>query len=535
MSVEILKLDGAGWVDLEKRLATNQSRPSITSNLTKHLKALNAQAVLVQTGYLDRDFTEAYSAYYATLFKRHSKLCERLLFFSNDLQTLPSSDEPRSLAVALETIGRQHYLGQVVLRPIHEAPVAQVVLRPPPAPAGYEQHLLVRSEHRSHVLGAEFAMNATAMTQQDQRIGACAQATIWGALRHIHLRHRGPWLSMVGVSDAALRQVDATVSQMIPTGSEFLSLNGMVSALRSAGRKPLLYHSDNNGHPVAWTAVRPHDVINRYVDSGIPVIVGLRFPNTSIGHAVLATGQIFSQTPISPLPSKPTRAVFCEAFLVNDDQLGTNLQMPLRPNSVIAETHYDVAGNVGFLLIPLPEKVFLPAEKAEELAWDILNGYARVWQQFAQANSGHMGTSVALGNSFCGEINSNTVLARTYLTYGWKYQQRVLRNNHTAEFQRIARSTDLPRFVWVTEFGTLTSFGKPDRFKRRIYAHCVVDATAKNMGADSRLIFHAPGVALHHTHDLATPYGAYQLRLYAIKDDQEYYPKLRGNADFAGY
>jgi hypothetical protein len=533
MAIEILPLDSAGWQEVESRLASRQKRSEITKNLLKHLRALKAQTAIVESDYLDRDFTEAYSSYYAKLFKKHTKHCTRLLFFSSDLKNLTQTRDPKDLALQLGTEG---YLGQIVLRPIHEAPIAQVTLAAPAAPVGYEKHILVKAQHYAHALGAEFSMFGAAMTQQDQRIGACAQAAIWVALRHIHLRHRGPWFSMVNVSEAANVQVDAMVNKSLPSGSEFLSANGMIGALRAAGRKPLLYHATYPPKvPTTWTDIRPHEVINRYIDSGIPVIIGLAFQNSEMGHAVVATGQVISHAAPVSVPQKPTRAEFCEAFCVNDDQLGPNLSMPLRPGSPVTETPYNVQENVSFLLIPLPDKVFLPGEKAEHLAWDVLTEYQQWWPRFKQANAKHMGDSIALADHFIQEIAANNVIARTYLTYGWKYQIRAVRNNHTVEFKRIARSSELPRFVWVTEFGTLSSFSDTDIFKRRIFSHCVIDATAKNMGAESRLIFHAPGVAVCQAQDAAKSFGSYKLDEYALKDDTQYFPKLRGNVEFKGY
>jgi hypothetical protein len=270
------------------------------------------------------------------------------------------------------------------------------------------------------------------------------------------------------------------------------------------------------------------------VDSGIPVIVGL-VGKSNIGHAVVATGQVLTAHPRqSPLPAKPTWAEFCEAFYVNDDQRGVNLRMSVLPSSAVKETPYTLVDN-HFLLIPLPEKVFVPAENAEQLAWDVLKEYVGAWPVFQQTNASAMGSSVDLGNQFVSRFLGNEVIARTYLTYGWKYQYRAIRNLLTEQMRQIARSTELPRFVWVTEFGTVDSIGHNSMTDRRIFSHCVVDATAKNMGADCRLIFHAPGIGMRQVHNPSDSLGAYKKDLFAMKDDRPYYPKLRGNADFGGF
>lgn len=531
MTVTAVLLDAAGWTTLEDTLKASQENPILTPKIIGQLRALNAQTVLIEDEYIDRDFTDAFAAYYSRLFKRHTKICKRLHFFDCDLTAALNSATVRGLANALQDC-QPHYIGFIVLRPVHQAPIASALLKVPPAPAGYEPHILVKATYHVHLLGADLRIDALPMTQQDQRIGACAQASIWSAARHFHVRHRGPWVSTVGITEAAMSQEDFGVSETLPNGSEFLSLRGMVSALRGSGRKPLLYIGNGAGH-ANWPGIRPADVINRYVDSGIPVIVILG--GGTISHAVIASGQVFSQQPPAVLPPLPTRASFCSAFYINDDQRGPNLRMAINAADAVGETTYNLEDNVEVLIIPLPDKVFLPAEKAELFAWDLIGKYAHSWPGLSGSAQAQLGTSKQLGDDFTAASRANEVVARTYLTYGWKYKHRMLRNNLTNATHDLLNETELPRYVWVTEFGTLSSFSPTDMYQRRIYAHCVVDATAKNMGDDSCLFFHAPGLALRRVHNVSDLFGAYELSTHIIQDDQLYYPKLRGNLDFQGY
>jgi hypothetical protein len=531
MTVTAVLLDESGWTYLQEVLGENQQNHLLTPKLIDQLRALGAVTILVEDEYIDRDFTEAFAAYYAKLFKRHGKICKRIHFFKRDLTEVLASPSIAALAAALQQC-QPDYLGYVVLRPVHQAPIASAVIKTPPVTAGHEQHPLVKAKYYVHVLGAELYVEALPMTQQDQRIGACAQASIWSAARHFHTRHRGPWVSMVGITEAAMMQEQFYVSSTLPNGSEFLSLGGMVSALRVSGRKPLIYTGNGAGE-ANWPGIRPADVINRYVDSGIPVIVGLG--GGPISHAVIASGQVFSQQTPNALPSRPTRAEFCSAFYVNDDQRGPNLRMALKVGNPVGETEYTLEQNVEFLIIPLPDKVFLPAEKAELFSWDLLAKYGNSWPAIKASPQFPLGSSEPLGEDFVAAVQANTVVARTYLTYGWKYKHRMLRNRLTDATHNLLIETELPRYVWVTEFGTVASFSQPAIFDRRILAHSVVDATAKNMGEDSCLFFHAPGIVVRRTHSDSNPYGPYVQSTHIIANDQDYYPKLRGNVDFQGY
>ena len=203
MAISIISLDQAGWTDLAHLLEVNQDNHLLTSKLIDQLRALGALTIVVEDEYIDRDFSEAFSAYYSKLFKRHSKLCKRIHVFARDLEPEVNSATVSALARSLEACNSD-YLGFIVLRPVHQAPIASALITPPPVPVGHEQHLLVKARYDVHLLGAELSVYAHPMTQQDQRIGACAQASIWSASRHLHARHKGPWVSMVGITEAAM-------------------------------------------------------------------------------------------------------------------------------------------------------------------------------------------------------------------------------------------------------------------------------------------------------------------------------------------
>ncbi|MCJ2008208.1 hypothetical protein [Methylobacterium sp. J-092] len=528
-----MKLDGAGWQSLEATLHENQSNKTITDTIIRHLRELNADSLLIEEDYIDRDFSEAYSAYYAKTFRRHSKLCRRILVFASDVTFLNPLNDVQSAISQLEA---QAFLGQIILRPVMGAPINQVILRTPPVSPPYEAHLLVKGEYRAHVMGAELRVDGVPMTQQDSRVGACAQATIWVAARHFHTRHRGPWLSTVSITQSAILNSEHNINQVLPAGSEFLTINNMVSALRAAGQEPLVYGAtglDSATNLPTWGGtLRPEDIINRYVDSGIPVIAGLKYANQAIGHAIIVTGQIFSDTPVGNLPNNPTRAVYCAAYYANDDQIGPNIKVATTSSSKVGEAPYNIADNIIYLMIPLPNKVFLPAEVSEAISWDILEQYANLWPNLKQVQSADLGQSAAVGDSFVDEFRNKRVIARTYLTYGWKSKHRSIRNNLPNKVRNIIASLDLPRFVYVTEFSTLDLTSSKTKYERRILAHSVVDATAKHNGGNSVLLFYAPGFCLTHSHDVS---GNFTQNAVVVENSEPYYPKIRGENDFSHF
>jgi hypothetical protein len=533
MAIRVLALDTPQrWTDLETFLGSGQSNQLITTNLVRHLRELGARAALIDDDYIDRDFSEAFSAYYAKTFKRHSKVCRRVLLFACELDFLAAATIDEA-ARRLEGVNDESFLGFIVLRPISKSPVSQAILRAPTAPAGYERHLLVKAKYTAHILGAELSVDAVPMTQQDSRVGACAQASIWVSARHIHARHRGPWLSTVSITDAAIARSESQVNSTLPAGSEFLTVNNTVAAFRAAGREPLIYAANVDGAGnFLWGNLRPREIINRYVDSGIPVSVWVKFPQTQIAHSVVVTGQVLAPKAPPVLPSRPTRAEYCSAFLMNDDQQGPNLRLPAVASCTVGDVQHNVEDSTIVLIIPLPSKVYLPAETAETLAWAILDNYVADWGSHKTRNAGGLGSSEALGDGVAAAHGANTIVARTYLTYGWKYKHRAIRNDLDESVKQIVRDLDVPRYVYVTEFSLTSQLDDKALADRRIIAHAVVDATAKHHDYESILLFHAPGICLWHSHGANNTLGRFVV---ATANDREYFPKTRGDVDFGAF
>ena len=88
---------------------------------------MQAPKAFCSSAHIDRDFSAAYSAFYATLFHPYLKYCRRLHFFSEDLSYL--GEIPTAESVSRE-IGSKNsaYLGFVVLRPVAHAPVGSAVI-----------------------------------------------------------------------------------------------------------------------------------------------------------------------------------------------------------------------------------------------------------------------------------------------------------------------------------------------------------------------------------------------------------------------
>jgi hypothetical protein len=62
----------ADWDRLRSDIDATGFNPAV-AKLISQLRAIGAQSAVIERRYLDQDFTELYSKFYAGLFKRHQK------------------------------------------------------------------------------------------------------------------------------------------------------------------------------------------------------------------------------------------------------------------------------------------------------------------------------------------------------------------------------------------------------------------------------------------------------------------------------
>jgi hypothetical protein len=432
---------------------------------------------------------------------------------------------------ACATEERGDYLGFVVVRPVKDAPIGRALIGVLQAPDGLRASVQVRAAYETHPLGTTLKVWGMPFTQQDRRISACAQASIWMSGRHFHVRHGGPWFSTAAITEAASNPTDFVVSSSLPAGSSGLSVNNMLRALRAMDRHPYAFTGELTlDNRVVWPdTLAPQDILARYVGSGIPVIAGLGpwKPSQSDGHAVVVVGDTFAPLSSTNLQtSRPTMAELSPHFLVHDDQLGPNLRMPVQPGDEFGETPYNVREHLHFLIVPLPDKVFITAETAEIKAWDRLQFYVGEWPGLKAKHGAAIGASVALGEQALLAISENRVIARTYLTMGWKYKARLHERVSSSVLRSQTAVHDLPRMVWVTEFGRLEDLNVMDPAARRIFGHCVTDATSTGRH-QSPLVIHMPGFLWLTTQEDPEFFAGSTERLYPLLDDAFYPSRWR--------
>jgi hypothetical protein len=521
----------ARWPELLNLLSGKRDGSSSRANhaaahtILTQLKSLGAKSAVVEFPYHDRDFSEDYVAFYARLFRPGRRSCVRVHFF-----TLPSEDigpllarkaDERKRLRRLRSIkdDQRVYLGFCVIRPIRDTPLGFTAIARPKIPAGDFQ---IWSRYSAHILGEEFEVSAFPFIEQDGRIGACAQAAVWMALRYIWAAEDGRWLSMHAISAAATAIMDETNALSVPSGSGGLDPRNMLSAVRSAGRNPHYFTAAKvfeDGHfLIEWkNQLDPIAITCRYLDSNIPVILLLGHTATRLvadatnkekrvlelmevqnGHAVTVVGyQCDLTATVKPAKGEDHLHVasWIKNLVVHNDQLGP---YTLLPTHLGISTADDAQGSpseeyrssdIFGIIVPLPDKVFLRPDRAEEFAWMFVTELADEWFNTLLPDTSDQSTELP-------KLDKNQLVARTFLTRGYNHYQWLSDAQAHPELLEIAAALHYPRYVWISEFYPLRD-GVPD-FAHTV-AHTVADATATSSGGKNNSAFlfgHLPGCVI---------------------------------------
>src|SRR5947208_2132694 len=139
MNVEfqIGKIDNQDWVPLAEILGGAGHR--VVQSIIRHLITINVRSYLVETRYIDRDYSSDYRRFYAQTFRTYERHCKRVHFFADDIAVILSNPDWSERRRALQETSKRAYCGFCVVRPLPGAPIGRTILRAKgPAEAGLD-------------------------------------------------------------------------------------------------------------------------------------------------------------------------------------------------------------------------------------------------------------------------------------------------------------------------------------------------------------------------------------------------------------
>lgn len=332
---------------------------------------LGCTALLVEPEYVDRDYMQDHSAFYAASFASYGSTCRRVHFFAriksaDVVEVLQSVGAEmvrgrEAYAAACQQFSREHYLGFSVIKPLPGSPVGRTILRTYPAdPEGkdYVRRFEAIRDYSVHLLGTELSVRGLGFQQQDQGVSACATTAIWSSLQKLR--------DFEDVAAATPAQITANASRYaLPFGrslpSEGLSLDQMCQGIHALGISPNLVRVESFR--------QARSIIFAAAISGIAPILIIR-KSSGARHAVAAAGVKLSRkhkmTIVAGASALDDMSGDLLGVYIHDDRLGPYVSTAFEnsdingkkvPCLMIRESGGEVSWELTHLLMPVHGKI----------------------------------------------------------------------------------------------------------------------------------------------------------------------------------
>lgn len=407
------------------------TRHQVVSEVFGQAWDLGATTAVIEYRYLDADYRSEHAGFYSTTFRRYPSVAHRVHFFSQ-----PPPDVLVDPATALDFAALSgSYLGFVVLRPLPGARVGRVALKPP---TEVEDYVTCRTSEHADVFGIPMEVPCAPFMAQDSQLGVCAHMSLWVASRHHHLAFDHPRRTVAEIAEL----VPIEMSRSAP--STGLTVNQLAAGCRAIGLPALIYKCEDPGDLPDHESI-PR-VACRYLNSGMPVIVaaGDRHAFTLVGYYRTS-------------PGTPDERIH---FVRQDDEAG--------PYQVVDDFMHDGYGAWQYLIVPLPQKIFVPGETAESLGRERLIEAAEA----AAENSDEPNLVEIVAAA--ADPAHGPIMFRSAVVRSNRFKESLSDRGYDSATAARYRRMPMPRWLWVVE---AVRRAERDARQPAVVGEALIDAT----------------------------------------------------------
>ena len=345
------------WIDIQTSqdyerlvdvLAPDYDPKGIAQRLKTQLTH-TAKGVLVEHGYVDKDYRSTFYNFYAKMGRPYRPDCVRLHFFDGTVWY----DEERADITCSDFRPQDHYFGYIVLRPTIVATLGRSLLSPDMRLGARGR--AIQSIHHVNLLGHRLPIWGFPSMAQHVDIAVCAHVCCWAILRYYSEtfpQHR----------EYLLHDITKLSAPFDPGGlvpSLGINICEAERVFQAAGGFPLLVERRYSSSDEAFFSQ-----FLAYLESGFPLFVGM----DSEKHAIVVVGYSWQQP--AALPSSASSHVWSqvESLLAVDDNLLPYSTVPLHLTATPTAYPRYTADAFDAFIVALPDKIYYPAEEIEDLS-----------------------------------------------------------------------------------------------------------------------------------------------------------------------
>ncbi len=393
-----------------------------------------AKGVLVEHGYVDKDYRSTFYNFYAKKGRQYRPDCVRLHFFDSTV----SYDEAWSDIACTDGRPQDHYFGYIVLRPTIVATLGRSLFSPHIRLGA--RGMAIQSVHHVNLLGHRLPVWGFPSMAQHIDIAVCAHVSCWAILRYYSE-------TFPQHQEYLLHDITKLAAPFDPGGLVPSLGFGVLQAERvfqAAGCFPLIVGKHNSSSDEAFFSQ-----FLAYLESGFPLFVEI----PSKEHAVVIVGYNWKKTAVSPQVSPSHVWTQVEALLTVDDNLLPYTTVPLQSNPTAPQLPSYAADLFNSFIVALPDKIYYPADAIEVLCQTV--------QRSLESSRGADREPLELQRYFITTVSRLREHAREH--------QSLLGDSLVGLIMRL----ETAQFVWVVEYCSVAQWQAG-----RVAARAIVDATA---------------------------------------------------------
>ena len=289
-------------------LKYNQKNQPLRSILCSARTHHNAFAI-IEDPYLDLEFWDGHSGYYAQSFSQYKINSKRLHFFSGEekhaelLRRLLLQGECQREIVKQTKL---HWCGYCVLRPIHSYVVGRTAIEfdetcSDKLPArvkileeekGGRPFLKAKQQCSANLLNCRFNIETTEFIQQDPNLGQCATASLWVATQLMANKfgtHRFHYSTITQHALGHWNRDRETTTNYDFSDEDGLTPSEIKNAIAATGAKFFTFVPNDN-ESSEQTFMRLSHEIYSFMESGFPVLLCMSNLSDDSAHVVAVVG-----------------------------------------------------------------------------------------------------------------------------------------------------------------------------------------------------------------------------------------------------